>query len=132
MNLFFYLNRYILLIFLYTASQTSFAQNAAPKWIELHSNDKATISIDATSLKRKGDIVTGWSSYVLRNPTSSAKILGEYNCKTKQSRTLSSTAYENADFTGNSERMPPQPWDYVVRGSIGEEILELVCTTIKK
>jgi hypothetical protein len=103
-----------------------------PKWIDLHSNDNATISIDATSLKRNGDVVTAWSAYVLKNPKSSAKILSEYDCKTKKSRTLSRTVFANPDFTGNAERMPPEPWDFVTRGSIGEEILDILCSTIKK
>jgi hypothetical protein len=110
-----------------------FAQSAPePNWVLMDSTDITENYIDKTSLKRNGDNVMLWESFVLKKDKTSAKILKEFNCKTKQHRTLSGTFYSKINFTGDTMALSKKDWEYVTRGSYGEDILEYACKNAPK
>lgn len=123
----------ILAAFLLPISIGASAQkNLEPEWILLSSDPDTSYFIDKSALKRNGEIVTGWDSVVLNKRKISVKNLREYNCKTKQQRTLSGFIFAKMDFTGNTIPVPKTDWEYVVRGSFGEDVLDYVCKEAPK
>lgn len=104
-----------------------------PNWVKLGVTESLTISVDKASLKRNGDIVTAWESYVDKKDKKSTKILSEYNCKTNQTKTLSATVYPNMEFSGRPTTYPPQKeWSYVVRETLGEDLISYACKNAPK
>ena len=110
------------------------AQSAPqPNWVFVTAAENTSISIDKASLKRDGDIVTAWESAVDKKEKKSTRMLTEYNCKTNQAKTLSATVYSSLDFTGRPFTYPPQKdWSYVVRESIGEDLIKYACKNAPK
>jgi hypothetical protein len=104
-----------------------------PNWVKLGTSESLIISVDKASLKRNGDIVTAWESYVDKKEKKSTKILSEYNCKTNQTKSLSATVYPNMEFSGRPITYPPQKeWSYVVRETLGEDLIGYACKNAPK
>ena len=106
--------------------------NLDANWALVETTDTVDFYIDTTSIKRSGDIVTAWSANTIKDKKMSAKSLKEYNCKTKQERRLTGTIYKKQNFTGETFPMEKKDWDYVVRESIGETVLDFVCKKAPK
>ena len=121
----------LITIFTLFAPPTHAASEA--NWVLIGKTETMTIKIDKSSLKRNGDLVTAWESYVDAKDKKSTKILSEYNCKTNQSKGLSVSVYPTLDFTGRPITYPPQKdWSYVVRETIGEDMINYVCKNTPK
>lgn len=123
----------LLLTGLFTITSSVLAQtNLDTNWVLVEKSDTVDFYIDSTSIKRSGDIVTAWGANIIKKQNVSVKVLKEFNCKTKQEKTLSGTAFSKKDFTGETFPVQKKDWDYVVRESIGETILEYVCKKAPK
>lgn len=102
-----------------------------PNWVLVSSTDDASYSIDKTSLKRNGNMVTVWESIAMDKRKINAKIFREYDCKDNRQRILSKTIYfKNGD--SNSSPVKDDKWDYVIRESVGEQLMVYVCKNAPK
>lgn len=102
-----------------------------PNWVYVGATDDASYSIDKTSLKRDGNMVTVWESIIMSKKKIKAKIFREYDCKEKRQRILSETIYYK-DGDSFSRPIKDVKWEYVVRESVGEELMAYVCKNAPK
>lgn len=126
--------RSLLLATLIATTMTgAYAQNkvAEPNWVQVGATDDATYSIDKNSLKRDGDMVTVWESIYMPKKKITAKIFREYDCKEKRQKILSETIY-NKDGENFSRPIKEVQWQYVVRESVGEQLMIHVCKNAPK
>ena len=71
------------------------SSSAAAEWVEIGSNETATVYADPATMRRAGNTVKLWELYVAKTAQliankayMSAKLLREYDCKGERSRTL--------------------------------------------
>ena len=121
-------------------SQTSTsAQQGTADWSYVGSDSSGNLYfIDYGTVRRNGDYAKvaqkhTWKTPEIfceaKSPARSALFVGEYNCRTEQTRSLFSAAYSGADLDGELVvgRTASGPWERVVPDSVGGSILEAVC-----
>jgi len=64
-----------------------------------------------------------------KRPARSARFIGEFNCRTKQTRSLHSTVYSGPDLDGEvvAGRNASGPWRRVVPGTPSASMLKAIC-----
>jgi len=104
-------------------------------------DDKMTVYIDPSTLRRKGDRVKVWLLQDLKTENSkgteilSVKAQKEYDCEEEQERTIAIMPYSGHMGSGSSvvpqrslDRLPLHKWRPVVPGSVGRAFWELACS----
>jgi hypothetical protein len=120
--------------------QTSTGTYQGPSgWSFVGSNSSGdSYFVDYGTIRRNGDYAKVAQKHIWKTPETfcngssparSARFVGEYNCRTEQTRSLLSTAYSGPDLDGELVfgSDASSPWRRVVPGTVGASILKGVC-----
>jgi uncharacterized protein YgiM (DUF1202 family) len=104
--------------------------NRAPdEWKEIGSSNSETFFYNPSRVTRSGSTATAWIKYVDKESNKlSAMNLNEYRCSNKEWRLTASTRYNPDGSILRSWTDPKQQWSPVVPESIGESIMQTVCS----
>ena len=133
-----YLFKKSLLIGLSVFSLASLAQipdGLTADWREISTSqdEKKMFYVHSRSIERKGNIVKAWYAVVDLSNYTSAKVLQEINCNTKQMRGLTIINYTNSNFSGNGSSFhEPGKWSHIVPDSVGDINRSIMCTSPSK
>jgi hypothetical protein len=120
-----------LITFLLLSSGPAYAE-----WVALSGDDRRTSYIDATTIRRGGNLVRMWdlvnfqTLQVSRNPYFSIKVVREYDCTIEQGRIIGQYAYSGQMGTGemvDSELEDGVKWEPIMPGSWGQDLRKLAC-----
>lgn len=121
-------------------SQTSTNTYQGPSnWSNVGSNSSGdSYFIDYGTIRRNGEYAKVAQKHIWKtpeifcngkSPARSARFIGEYNCRTEQTRSLLSTAYSGPDLDGELVfgSDASSPWRRIVPNTVGATILMAVC-----
>ena len=121
-------------------SQTSTSAYQGPSGWSYVGSDSSGDSyfIDYGTIRRHGDHANVAQKHIWKtpeilcngnSPARSALFVGEYDCRTEQTRSLLSAAYSGPDLDGELifGRDASSPWRRVVPGTVSASILKAVC-----
>jgi hypothetical protein len=129
----------LLLLPLFTFSQSGYGAAGGSEWISLGRTENFRAYLDQRSVQRNGDLVrvfqltdfatAQWVDE--RTVVGSIRSLVEYDCSQPRARTLSLEAYSEQMGEGRlvaSEQKPDADWSGVAPGGIGENTRKLICS----
>lgn len=110
------------------------------RWIKVLSGERQTIFVDKRSLKViNGQVVSGWTMQVFKRPQPShrgpfraVKVEAQWNCKARTAQRIQLVAYADADTTRDILSQGAGPSEAVVPESVGETVLDHVCSRLKE
>jgi hypothetical protein len=121
-------------------SQTSPSTHERPAaWSYVGSNSAGdAYFIDYDTIRRDGDYARVAQKHIWKtpeifcngnSPARSARFVGEYNCRTEETRSLLSTAHSGPDLDGELVfgSDASSPWRRVVAGTVSATVLKVVC-----
>jgi len=121
-------------------SQTSKSTDQVPSgWTYIGSDSSGnSYFIDYGTIRRDGDSARVAQKHIWKtpeifcsgsSPARSGRFVGEYNCRTEQTRSLLSTAYAGPDLDGDLVfgSDASSPWRRVVPDTVSAKILKAVC-----
>lgn len=114
--------------------------SAAAEWVAITGNERLTIYVDPTTIRRDGDKVKMWSLFDYRKAQTvkvggkslvylSTKGQDEFDCKEEQKRLIFLTGHSKKMGHGNtvSTENGPSPWEPVAPASIAEVMWKFAC-----
>jgi hypothetical protein len=140
--------RFIVAVVLLVAAPPALGQTQPPaptafgEWASANLKDMGWIQLSDTDNSRvyfRDPLVVSempkvWFRYEVENTSSgqarSQVALEEFNCQTRQSRTLQMTTYSGQNMSGGGFTSTQSPWAYEIPGTVGEITLRVACGPI--
>ncbi len=111
--------------------------SACADWVEIETNEEATVYANPASIRKVGDVVKMWVLYDLRKPDSlhgknywSMKSNDSYDCSTDRTQRLHTLFYAGNMGSGNvipTQYTGTRPWEPVVEDTLSDAVRKFAC-----